>query len=93
MLCRLSPAEFAPTNEVEVQKQALFNTLIQGSWLGDSVKISNNIPLDNDATEAFDELWDLKPHEDDHETKFYVPDSDIKDASGKPFEKKCLLTP
>ncbi len=88
-LHRLSPAELAPTNEVEVEKQALFNTLIQG-WLGDSVKIPNDIPLDNDATEAFAELWDLKPYEDDHETKFHVPDADIKDAAGKPFENKLL---
>ncbi len=89
MLCHLSPAELAPTNEVEVEKLALFNTLIRG-WLGDSVKIPNNIPLDNDATEAFDELWDLKPYEDDHETKFHIPDADLKDASGKPFENKSL---
>ncbi len=68
-LRRLSPAELAPTNEVEVEKQALFNTSIRG-WLGDSVKIPNDIPLENDATEAFDELWDLEPYEDDHETKF-----------------------
>jgi hypothetical protein len=89
LLCHLSPAELAPTNEVEVEKLALFNTLIRG-WLGDSVKIPNNIPLDNDATEAFDELWDLKPYEDDHETKFHIPDADLKDASGKPFENKSL---
>jgi hypothetical protein len=58
--------------------------------LGDSVKISNDIPLDNDATEAFDELWDLKPYEDDHETKFQIPDADLKDAAGKPFDNKLL---
>jgi hypothetical protein len=62
-LRRLSSAELAPTNEVEVDKQALFNTLIWGR-LGDSVKIPNNIPLDNDATEAFNELWDLEPYEE-----------------------------
>ncbi len=88
-LCCLSPAELAPTNEVEVEKQALFNTSICGR-LGDSVKIPNNIPLDNDATEAFDELWDLEPYEDGHETKFHVPDADLKDAAGKPFENKPL---
>ncbi len=52
-LRHLSPAELAPTNEVEVEKWALFNTSICG-WLGDSIKIPNNIPLDIDATEAFD---------------------------------------
>ena len=89
MLHCLSSAELAPTNEVEVEKQALFNTLICGR-LGDSVKIPNNIPLDNDATEAFDELWDLEPYEDDHETKFQIPDADLKDAAGKPFDNKSL---
>ena len=59
-------------------------------WLGDSVKIPNNIPLDNYATEAFDELWDLKPYEDDHETKFQIPDADLKDADGKLFDNKFL---
>jgi hypothetical protein len=88
MLHCLSSAELAPTNEVEVDKRALSNTLICG-WLGDSIKIPNNIPLDNDATTAFDELWDLKPYEDDHETKFHVPDADLKDAAGKPFEKNA----
>jgi hypothetical protein len=58
--------------------------------LGDSVKIPNNIPLDNDATEAFDEFWDLKPDEDDHETKFQILDADLKDAAGKPFDNKLL---
>jgi hypothetical protein len=58
--------------------------------LGDSVKIPNDIPLDNDATEAFDELWDLKPYEDYHETKFQIPDADLKDAAGKPFDNQSL---
>jgi hypothetical protein len=85
----LSPAELAPTNEVKIEKQALFNTLIRG-WLGDSVKIPNDIPPDNNATEAFDELWDLEPYEDDHKTKFQIPDADLKDAAGKPFDNKSL---
>ncbi len=58
--------------------------------MGDSIKIPNNIPLDNDATEAFNELLDLEPYEDDHETKFQIPDADLKDAAGKPFESKSL---
>ncbi len=88
-LRRLSPAELAPTNEVKVEKQALFNTSIRGR-LGASIKIPNNIPLDNDATEAFDELWDLKPYKDDHDTKFQILDADLKDAAGKPFDNKLL---
>jgi hypothetical protein len=58
--------------------------------LGDSIEIPNDIPLDNDATEAFDELYDLKSYEDDHETKFHGHDADIKDAAGKPIESKSL---
>ena len=34
-------------------------------------------------------LWAV-PYEDDHKTKFHVPDTDIKDAGGKPFENKLL---
>jgi hypothetical protein len=85
----LSPAELAPTNEVKVEKQALFNTSICGR-LSDSVTIPNDILLDNDATETFDELWDLEPYEDDHETKFQITDADLKDAAGKPFDNKLL---
>jgi hypothetical protein len=58
--------------------------------LGDFIKIPNNIPLDNYATKAFDELWDLEPYENDHETKFHIPDADLKDAAGKPFENKLV---
>ncbi len=58
--------------------------------LGDFVKIPNNIPRDNDAADAFDELWDLEPYEDDHETKFQIPNADLKDAAGKPFDNKSL---
>ncbi len=89
-LHRLSPAELAPTNEVKVVKQALFNTSLICGRVGDSVKIPNDIPLDNDATETFDELWDLKPYEDDHETKFQILNADLKDAAGKPFDNKLL---
>jgi hypothetical protein len=88
-LRHLSPAELAPTNKVEVEKQALLNTSICGKW-GDSVKIPNNVPLDNNATEASDELWDLEPYEDDHETKLHIPNADLKDAAGKPFIHKSL---
>jgi hypothetical protein len=49
-----------------------------------------DVPLDNDATEVFDELWDLEPYEDDHETKLHIPDADLKDAAGKPFVHKSL---
>jgi hypothetical protein len=42
------------------------------------------------STEAFDELWDLEPYEDDHETKFQIPYADLKDAAGKPFDNKLL---
>jgi hypothetical protein len=58
--------------------------------LGDSVKIPKEIPLDNADITAFDGLWDLKPYEDDHETKFHVSDANLKDAAGKPFENKLL---
>ena len=56
-LRRLSPAEFAPSNEVEADKRALFTTSIREA-LGDSVKIPKEVHLDNNDTEAFDALWD-----------------------------------
>ena len=50
---RLTPAELSPSNEVESEKQSLFNVAVRGV-LGDSVKIPKIIPLDNDAPNAFD---------------------------------------
>jgi hypothetical protein len=38
----------------------------------------------------FDELWDLDPYEDDHKTKFQIPNADLKDAAGKPIDNKLL---
>ncbi len=58
--------------------------------MGDSVKIPKDVPLDNNATKALDALWDLKPYEDDYESKLFVPDADLKDAAGKPFVHQSL---
>ncbi len=88
-LRRLLPAELSPSNEVEADKWASFNTSIC-KILGDSVKIPKDVPLDNNATKAFDALWDLKPYEDDYESKLFVPDADLKDAAGKPFVRQSL---
>jgi hypothetical protein len=84
-LRRLTPAELSPSNEVEMEKRSLFNVAIRGV-LGDSVKILQNVPLDNNATKAFDALWDLDPYKDDDEVLPFIPDADLKDAAGKPFE-------
>jgi hypothetical protein len=84
-LRRLSPAELSPSNKNETEKQSLFNVAIRGV-LGDSVKIPKVLPLDNDATEAFDALCDLDPYEDDVEALPFIPDADLNDAAGKPFE-------
>jgi hypothetical protein len=65
ILRRLTPAELSPSNEVETEKRSLINVTIRGV-LGDSVKIPKNVPLDNNATKAFDALWDLDPYEDDN---------------------------
>jgi hypothetical protein len=54
--------------------------------LGDSVKIPKNVPLDNNATKAFDALWDLDPYKNDDEVLPFIPDADLKDAAGKLFE-------
>jgi hypothetical protein len=84
-LRRLTPAELSPSNEVEMEKRSLFNVAVRGV-LGDSVKIPKVLPLDNEATQAFDALWDLDPYEDDVEVLPFIPDADLKDAAGKPFE-------
>ena len=78
------PAELAPSNEVEADKRTSFTTSIR-EVLGDSVKISKEVPLDNNDTEAFDALWDLEPSKDDYESKLFITDADLKDAAGKPF--------
>ncbi len=84
-LRRLTPAELSPSNEVESEKQSLFNAAIR-SVLGDSVKIPKVLPLDNDATTVFDALWDLDPYEDDDEVLHFIPEVDLKDAAGKPYD-------
>ncbi len=89
-LRRLTPAELSPSNKVEMEKQSLFNLAIRGV-LGDSVKIPKVLPLDNDATKAFDALWDLNPHEDDVKALPFIPDADLKDAAGKPFEVQSVV--
>ncbi len=81
----LTPAQLSPSNKVETETRSLFNVAIRGV-LGDSVKIPKNAPLDNNATKAFDALWDLDPYGDDDEVLPFIPDADFKDAAGKPFE-------
>jgi hypothetical protein len=84
-LRRLTPAELSPSNEVESEKRSLFNAAIQ-NVLGDSIII----PLDNDATKAFDALWDLDPYEDDDQILPFIPDADLTDAAGKPFDVRSV---
>jgi hypothetical protein len=88
-LRRLTPAELSPSNEVESEKRSLFNAAIR-NVLGDSVRIPKVIPLDNDATQAFDALWDLDPYEDDDQILPFIPDADLKDAAGKPFDVRSV---
>ena len=84
------PAELAPSNEVEADKRASFtNSILEA--LGDSVKIPKEVPLDINDTDAFDELWDLEPYKDNYVSKLFIPDSDLKDAAGKPFVHQSLL--
>jgi hypothetical protein len=85
----LTPAELSPSNMVEMGKQSSFNVAIRGV-LGNSVKIPKVLPLDNDATKAFDALWDLDPYEDDVKALLFIPDADLKDAAGKPFEVQSI---
>ncbi len=84
-LCRLTPAELFPSNEVEMEKRSLFNVAICGI-LDDSIKIPKVVPLDNEVTTAFDALWDLEPYGDDVEVLPFIPEADLMDAAGKPFE-------
>ena len=81
-LRRLTPDQLSPSNEVESEKRSQFNVAIR-SVLGDSsVKIPKVLPLDNDATIAFDALWDLDTYEDEDKTLPFLPDADLKDAAG-----------
>ncbi len=86
-LRRLTPAELSPSNKVETEKRSLFNVAIRGV-LDDSVKIPKHVPLDNNATKAFDALWDLDSYKDDDDDEVlpFIPDADLKDAADKPFE-------
>jgi hypothetical protein len=62
-----------------MEKRSLFNVAIRGV-LDDSVKIPKVVPLDNNATKAFDALWDVD------EVLPFIPEADLKDAAGKLFE-------
>ena len=86
--CLLS-AELSLTNKVEYEKRVQFDTAIQGR-LRDSYKIPKDVPLDNDATVAFNVHWNLDPYEDDSSPKLYMPDADLKDAAGKLFVHQLL---
>ena len=88
-LCCLTPAELSPSNEVEIEKHSLFNVAICGI-LGDSVKIPKVVPLDNEATTTFDALWDLESYKDGVEVLLFIPEADLMDAAGKPFEIKSV---
>ena len=85
----LSSAELSLTNKVEYEKRVQFDTAIQGR-LRDSYKIPKDVPLDNDATVAFNVHWNLDPYEDDSSPKLYMPDADLKDAAGKLFVHQLL---
>ncbi len=76
-LRHLTPAELSPSNKVEMKKRSLFNVAIRGA-LGDSVKITKNVPLDNNATKAFDALWDLDLYKDDDEVLPFIPDGVVQ---------------
>jgi hypothetical protein len=72
-----------------MEKRSLFNVAIRGV-LGGSVRIPKVLPLDNDSTKVFDALWDLDPYEDDVKALPFIPDANLKDAAGKPFEVQSV---
>jgi hypothetical protein len=80
-----TPAALSPWNEVKIEKRSLFNVAIRGV-LVDSIKIPKVVPLDNNTTKKLDALWDLDLYKDDDEVLPFIPEADLKDAAGKPFE-------
>ena len=86
----LNPSELSISNAVELNKQSLLNEAICGV-LGDSIRIPKVLPLDNDAPQVFDAMWDLEPYADDIETLPFIPNADLKDAAGKPFEVQSVI--
>ncbi len=62
----------SPSNEVEMEKRFLVHVAIRGV-IGDSVKIPKVVPLDHNATEALDALWDLDPYEEDDDGLTFHP--------------------
>ena len=47
--------------------------------------------LDNDATRAFDALWDLDSYEDEDETLPFLPDADLKEQRANHLMFALLL--
>jgi hypothetical protein len=79
MLRHLTPAELAPSNEVEIDKRSIFTTLICAT-LGDSIFLPQ-APRPN----PHEDFWDLEPYSDESEAPLDIPEADFVDATGKPL--------
>ena len=78
-LCHFTPAELAPSNEVEIDKCSKFTTLIRAA-LGDSISLPQAPLLD-----SHEDLWGLEPYYDEHEAPLDIPKADFVDATRKPL--------
>ncbi len=79
---RLTPAESALSNKVEVAKSATFNTSIT-AILGDSVSIPTG-PLP-------DQVEDPEPYGGNEGDSFLMPEADFVDAAGKPMLQQSFM--
>ncbi len=78
-LCRLTPAELAPSNKLEIDKRSNFTALI-------CTALGNSISLPQAPLPDLDEdLWDLEPYSDELEVLLDIPEADFVDATGKSF--------
>jgi hypothetical protein len=80
-LHRLTNAESAPSNEVEVAKHATYNASIT-RILGDSV----SVPIGPLPDPQVEDPYNLEPYGDDVDgNSFLMPEADFVDAAGKPM--------
>ena len=91
---KLTAAQLAPSNEVEVRKRAIFDAEIRRIH-GDSFTLPKAKPksVTGEAEQPNHSDFyshDFLPYEDDEETPVDVPEADCVDAAGKPILQQSV---
>ena len=83
----LTPAQLAPSNEVEARKRADYDNAIR-SKLGDSFTLP---PAELTTAPDNDFFDDFEPYFDEQESPILIPEADCTDATGKPIMQQSMM--